>query len=175
VLDDLDVPPQEESIVKKSIFKRAKENIISRFGDSDKGLIFGRRTSRDLGSGHEIMITSAESVTNMVPPTQPPNSSTVSLLAKPSPVNIKFTTLEELSSRGTMLKISGRNQFYRHVGTKLDVRWAYFLINSNLLLKARMKYGSRLKKKIQKSRSKYWRIFDFFFSREPVFNFWELY
>lgn len=123
VLDDLDVPPHEESLVKKSIFRRAKENIISRFGDSDKNPIFGRKTSRDISSGQEIAHAS-ESTTTLnaqVSVQLTPSSNNLLPTASATVINIKFTTLEELNSRGTMYKILGRNQFYRHIGTKLDV------------------------------------------------------
>lgn len=126
VLDDLDIPPQEESFVKKSIFRRAKENIISRFGDSDKGNIFGRRNSKDKDGVQNASVNSAERVlpvTSAAGTSQLPNNSTVASRL-PAMTNVKFTTLDELHSRGLMRKIIGKNQFFRHIGNKLDVSLA---------------------------------------------------
>lgn len=100
VLDDLEpaggpAAPGEGS-QKKSIFKKAKDNLMSRLSE-DKLPFFGAKRQK------------TDSIDEKSAPVTTQGS-----------VGVKFQALEELC-KGELKKVHGRNQFCRHAGNKLDV------------------------------------------------------
>lgn len=125
ILDDLDLPPPGDNLIKKSIFRRAKENIISRFGDSEKG----RKKITKEGSPTNN-VTSLESIGQTHDSGKPV-----------PPANLKLTNLDDQLCRGELRKIVGKNQFFRHKENKLDVSITLLYIRfGRLLQKVEIQY-----------------------------------
>jgi hypothetical protein len=128
ILDDLDLPAMHtESLGKRSIFKKAKDNLMSRLSEDKLGF-FGKKSHKEgspgtgssggsSGGGGNGSNNSGSMVTSSGT-NQPKSSSTT-----PVPLgNVKFQSIDEVSCRGLVKKIHGRSQFCRHAGNKLDVR-----------------------------------------------------
>ncbi|XP_021946683.1 uncharacterized protein LOC110844719 isoform X2 [Folsomia candida] len=124
ILDDLDLPDTNmvESQGKKSIFRKAKDNLLSRLSEEKLGF-FGKKSNKETSASPNNSLTNvAQSVlsTTTVAPSvivghvSSQKSSSVPLS------NVKFQTIDE-TFRGLVKKIMRQNQFFRHGNNKLDL------------------------------------------------------
>ncbi|CAG7816834.1 unnamed protein product, partial [Allacma fusca] len=120
VLDDLEIPNFEPEVPgKKSIFRKARDNFMSKFSD-EKMNFFNRKGNKDTINPNEKRSISVVSSTSL-PSSLPTNGSVSPLPPKQYPIsNVKFMPVEEVHCRGLLRRICGKNQFSRHVNNKLD-------------------------------------------------------
>jgi len=123
ILDDLDLPAiHHESLGKKSLFKKAKDNLMSRLSDEKLGF-FGKKSNKE-GSLNSTCSSGGQTVVS----TATVSSSVVNNGSSPHKVfaiplnNVKFQSIDEVTCRGLLSKIGRQTSFTRHTGTKLDVR-----------------------------------------------------
>lgn len=144
VLDDLDLPSQQnESQQKKSIFRKAKDNIMSRLSEDKLPFFSSKKIKSDtqatlasntanqgnqnVSSGNAPNVTikvsgggNSSSQQNTGGTNAPPASSQTVATGSGS-ASVKFQSLEEFHCRGELRKVKGRSQFARHSNNKLDV------------------------------------------------------
>jgi hypothetical protein len=117
VLDDLDIPSTPESHGKKSIFRKAKDNLISRLSDDKLGFFSKRSNKENNTTSMQSMLLSTTTAPSLIV------GHVGSQKAGSIPLsNVKFQTIDEVSCRGLIKKIVRQNQFFRHSSNKLDVR-----------------------------------------------------
>ena len=126
VLDDLEIPSfePEEAPGKKSLFRKARDNIMSKFSE-DKMNFFNRKANKESGNTNaQKPPSSVVSSTSIAAPS--PHNHPAKTIAQKFPIsNVKFVPIEEVHCRGVLRRISGKNQFCRHVNNKLDVRFFF--------------------------------------------------
>ncbi|CAL8091723.1 unnamed protein product [Orchesella dallaii] len=131
ILDDLDLPSQQnESQAKKSIFRKAKDNLMSRLSSDDKLSFFGSKRSKhdvhtastnSVSSPNVTITTTSPTSTSQAHGTTDPTPKVTSVSGPASSASVKFQSLEECQCRGILKKVKGRSQFLRHAVNKLDI------------------------------------------------------
>lgn len=112
-----------ESQFKKSIFRKAKDNLMSRLSEEKLGFFSKKSNKENGGSPNSSTTNVGQSVLSTTTVTAP--SVIVGHVGKAASIplsNVKFQTIDEVSCRGLVKKIVRQNQFFRHSSSKLDVR-----------------------------------------------------
>lgn len=130
ILDDLDLPSQHnESQAKKSIFRKAKDNLMSRLSEDKLNFFSSKRVKNDSAHVANTLVNhNAPPVPNITVTTathaagiNDMGSKFTSVTTGSNSASVKFQSLEEFNCRGTLRKVKGRSQFSRHASNKLDV------------------------------------------------------